>query len=129
MIAIDSSSWIAYTSGAPGKDVEALGLALEHRQAVLPPVVLSELLSDPHLPAALAQLLRGLPLLPTQEGFWERVGFLRAKFLARGRKPALADSLIAQCCLDHDVPLITRDADFRLFVSWAGLKLFPVDAF
>lgn len=47
MIAIDTSSLIAYLSGHAGLDVEATGLALEHRQAVLPPVVLSELLSEP----------------------------------------------------------------------------------
>jgi predicted nucleic acid-binding protein len=33
-----------------------------------------------------------------------------------------SDTLIAQTCIDHDVPLITRDQDFRHFVS-AGLTL------
>jgi predicted nucleic acid-binding protein len=36
----------------------------------------------------------------------------------------LADSLIAQSCLDHDVELLTRDPDFATFADLAGLKLF-----
>ena len=116
---------MAYAAGAEGKDVEAVEMALDHRQAALPPMVLSELLSDPNLPARLSQFLRGLPLLPIHNGFWERAGLLRAKLISRGYVAPLADSLIAQSCLDHDIPLVTRDTDFRHFVRLAGLKLFP----
>ncbi|MGH9415127.1 MAG: hypothetical protein ACRD01_00720 [Terriglobales bacterium] len=35
---------------------------------------------------------------------------------------APADALIAQCCIDHAVPLITRDQDFVAFVEAAGLE-------
>ena len=83
MIAIDTSSFIAYLSGAAGVDVDAVGLALAHRQAVLPPVVLSELLSDPELPRAVKPLFVGLPMLPLSDGYWERAGLLRARVLAR----------------------------------------------
>jgi hypothetical protein len=54
-----------------------------------------------------------LPLLEVQPGYWQRVGTLRAKVLARGFKSRVADALIAQCCIDHGVKLITRDRDFR----------------
>ena len=92
---------------------------------MLPPVVLIELLSDPKLPPSVSVLLRVLPLLETTDGYWERSGALRAKTLSRGRKARLADTLIAQSCLDHDVPLITRDRDFRVFAKTAGLKVLP----
>jgi predicted nucleic acid-binding protein len=124
VIAIDTSSFIAYLSGSAGIDVEAVGLALAHRQAVLPPVVLSELLSDSKLPQAVKALFVGLPMLPVSEGYWERAGLLRARVLARGRKARLADSLIAQSCLDHEIELVTRDTDFRHFAGAVGLKLF-----
>ena len=124
MIAVDSSSWIAYLSGATGRDVEALDLAVSQEQAVLPPVVLAELFSDPKLPAKTAQRLKELPLLEVLDGYWERAGSLRSRVLARALRARLADCLIAQSCLDHDVPLITRDSDFGHFVP-AGLKLFP----
>jgi hypothetical protein len=124
VIAIDTSSFIAYLSGAEGADVEATGLALEHRQATLPPVVLSELLSDPKLSRPVKDLFVQLPLLDVMDGYWQRAGLLRARLLASGRKALLADTLIAQSCLDHNLALVTRDADFRYFVGPGGLKLF-----
>lgn len=123
MIAIDTSSLIAYLSGSRGRDVEAVDVALEHSQAVLPPVVLSELLSDPKLPRTVGDLLKQLPLMDVLEGYWERAGLLRAKILSKGLRAPLADALIAQSCLDHDLALLTRDADFGSFAQFAGLKL------
>ncbi len=37
----------------------------------------------------------------------------------------MADALIAQSCLDHDVALVTRDRDFRNFARAAGLRRLP----
>ena len=125
MIAADSSSWIAHLSGAEGEDVGILDQSLSDRLVVLPPVVLVELLSDPKLPRAVAELLQVLPLLETEEGYWKRAAALRAKALSKGRKARLADTLIAQSCLDYNVPLIARDRDFRVFATFAGLKLLP----
>jgi len=39
--------------------------------------------------------------------------------------PRLADTLIAQSCLDHDMPIVVRDRDFRIFATFAELKLLP----
>lgn len=124
MIAVDTSSFIAYLAGAEGADVDATALALEHRQAVLPPVVLSELLSDPKLRRDVQLALLALPLLDATEGYWERAGRLRAKLLAQGRRARLADTLIAQSCLDHGVALVTRDSDFGHLSRVAGVQLF-----
>ncbi|MEE9124184.1 MAG: PIN domain-containing protein [candidate division NC10 bacterium] len=125
MIALDSSSLIAYLSGSKGGDVEAVEFALRQKQVVLPPAVVSELFSDPKLSPSTAEAFKGLPRLPLLEGYWERVGILRSEVIRRGRRAPLADALIAQSCVDHDVPLITRDADFRNFLR-AGLKLLPI---
>ncbi len=124
MIALDTSSLIAYLSGAEGPDVEATGIALEHHQAILPPVVLSELLSDPELDSRVKELFVHLPLLEILDGYWERAGLLRARAHAHGRRARLADTLIVQSCLDHEVELVTRDRDFLFFVKAGGLKLF-----
>ena len=123
MIAVDTSSWIAYLSGGEGPDVDVAAVALAHHQVVLPPVVLSELLSARNLPGEVKELLIALPLLPVTDGYWERAGLLRARILSQGRRANLADTLIAQSCVDHDVELITRDTDFRHFTGAAGLKL------
>ena len=125
MIAADSSSVIAHLSGDAGEDVEILDHALMDRLVVLPPVVLVELLSDPQLPSSLRDVLTALPLLDLKSGYWERAATLRAKALSKRRKARLADTLIAQSCLDHDVPLIARDRDFRVFARFAGLKILP----
>ena len=123
MIALDSSSLIAYFGGDSGPDVDAVEVAFEEHQGVLPPVVLSELLSDPRLPAHVRDLILQVPLLEITEGYWERSGSLRSRLLGRGRRAPLADALIAQSCLDHDVPLVTRDSDFTAFARVAGLRL------
>ena len=47
MIALDTSSTIAFLSGERGRDVAAVEQALRFRQGVFPPVVVTELLSDP----------------------------------------------------------------------------------
>jgi hypothetical protein len=47
MIAADTSTWIAFLEGEKGEDVDLLDRALEDRQVLMPPVVLTELLSDP----------------------------------------------------------------------------------
>lgn len=83
------------------------------------------MMSDPKLPRRVSIVLRQLPLLEVLEGFWERAGELRAAVIARGQKAHLADALIAQCCLDHDLPLVTRDADFARYVKAGGLRLLP----
>ena len=126
MIAIDSSSWIAFFSDAresSGDDTALVETALADHQACLPPVVLTELLSAPDLPRPLSGLLTALPLLEPSDGFWERAGRLRAKLIARKHRVRLADALIAQSCIDHHVRLVTRDGDFRHFARLGGLRL------
>lgn len=103
----------------------AVHAILEEGRACLPPVVLTELLSDPKLPRPVANLVQQLPFLEPQPGFWVRAGALRASVVARKRKARLADTLIAQSCIDAGVSLVTRDSDFRNFTGACGLKLLP----
>ena len=123
MIAVDSSSLIAYLCGDEGNDVDWLEQALALNQVVLPPVVLTEILSDPKLDRRVSRLLRELPVLEVLPGFWERAASTRARILASRRRAPLADTLISQSCIDHQAPLITRDRDFRHFAEYAGLEL------
>ena len=123
MIAVDSSSLIAFLAGDEGRDVDWLDQALALKQAALPPVVLTEILSAPGIERGAADLLRGLPVLDIRSGFWERAAETRARILAKRLRARLADTLIAQTCIDHRVPLVTRDRDFRHFSAHAGLDL------
>jgi hypothetical protein len=123
VIAADTSTWIAFLQGEAGADAELLDKALDDRQVLMPPVVLTEVLSDPGLPTSVAQTLSELPLIEIKPGYWQRAGALRAAVLAARRKARLGDALIAQSCIDRGVPLLTRDRDFRAFAEAAGLDL------
>ena len=123
MIAVDTSTWIAYLQGDGGEDVELLDRALQGRQVLMVPVVLTEVLSDPKLSSAVSQTISAVPLMEVSPGYWQRAGALRAKVLAKRRKARLGDALIAQSCIDHAIPLLTRDRDFRAFADAADLDL------
>ena len=123
MIAADTSSWIAFLEGGSGEDVQLLDRALEDRQVVMVPVVLTELLSDANLPSDVAETISEVPLIEVASGYWQRAGALRAKVLAKRHKARLGDALIAQSCIDQGIPLITRDRDFRSFAEAANLNL------
>lgn len=123
MICADSSSFVAYIQGERHPDVALLSQALMNRLLVLAHVSVTELLSDPHLPRDRQELVLQLPCLELLPGYWERAGKLRALLIGHKLRPKIADTLIAQSCLDHDVPLITRDQDFKAFQKFAGLRL------
>jgi predicted nucleic acid-binding protein len=123
MIAVDTSTWVAFLEGSGGEDVQVLDRALEDRQVLMVPVVLTELLSDPKLPSGVAKTLSEVPLIEIGPGYWQRAGVLRAKVLAKRRKARLGDALIAQSCFDRGVTLLTRDRDFRAFADAVGLDL------
>jgi predicted nucleic acid-binding protein len=107
MIAVDTSTWIAFLEGDGGEDAELLDRALQDRQVL----------------AEVSPTLSELPLIEVGPGCWQRAGELRARVLAKRRKARLGDALIAQSCIDRGVPLLTRDRDFRVFTDAAGLDL------
>ena len=123
MICADTSSFIAFIKGEREPDVELVAQALAHCLLVLAPVSVAELLSDPDLPPSMEELILEVPRLEITVGYWERAGRLRAVLVRRRLRPKIADTLIAQNCLDHDVPLITRDQDFLPFQKFGGLRL------
>jgi|ERR671923_770723 predicted nucleic acid-binding protein len=125
MIAADTSTWVAFLEGGSGNDVQLLDKAMKERQLVMVPVVLTELLSDPNLSSEVVKTLSDVPVVDIGSGYWQRAGVLRAKVLAKGRKARLGDALIAQSCVDHGIPLLTRDRDFRTFAEVVSLELAP----
>ena len=114
---------VALLGGEAGKDVQLLSQALTDGDLVLSHVTVTELLSDPDLPALVEDSILTIPRLEITPGYWERAGKLRAKAVRNRYRPKIADTLIAQNCLDHDVSLITRDQDFQAFHKLAGLRL------
>jgi predicted nucleic acid-binding protein len=123
LIAADSSSLIAYLEGEIRPDTDAIDEALAAQELVLPPPVLVELLSTSSGDAAYSATLSRSKLLDLAPGYWFRAREARVLIRSKGLKAKLADTLIAQCCIDADVPLIAHDGDFRHFAQWCGLKL------
>jgi predicted nucleic acid-binding protein len=123
MICADTSSVVALLKGDAGRDVEVVRNALVDGTLVLAPASVAELLSDPAITPPIEESILDIPQLEVTPGYWERVGRLRARLMRHRFRPKLADSLIAQSCLDHDVLLVTRDRDFSPFQKVAGLRL------
>ena len=123
MIATDTSTLVAYLQGLEGPDVERLAAALAGVDLALPAIVVTEILSDPGPRRVLQPQIEQLEMLPILVGFWKRAGEIRRTLKQLGLRARIADALIAQSCIDHNVPLITRDDDFRHFAKHCGLKL------
>jgi len=123
LIWADTNCIIAYLAGDDGSDIEFLDKLLRRGAVAVPPVVISELLSDPALPPDAELVISAFPVLATREGYWQRTGRFRARLAAHGYKAGLGDSLVAQICLDYKTPLLTRDKGFGRFSKVAGLKV------
>ena len=117
MIAVDSSTWIAYFGGEAGEDVDLLEAAWLNRQVLMAPAVLE---------TSCGSSRHALRASPHRD---------RTRLLATGRRTArqgtcekpreapLGDALIAQSRIDGGIRLLTRDRDFRAFADAAGLRL------
>src|SRR3990170_3785965 len=103
MIAADTSSLSALLKGTEGSDTKKIEAALLNGDLRLPPVVLTEILSDPSAAQSVAEQLVQVELLEPFEGYWRRAGEARRQLKKHGVKAKIADALIAQSCLDYDV--------------------------
>lgn len=123
MIAIDTSSFSRYLRRESGRDTQLIVAALNAGKAVLPGVVVTELLSNRELGGGSRSIVRSLGIVPiSDDDYWVRAASLRRNASLDGISASISDVLIAQSCIDYDLPLITYDPDFRQFVG-AGLKL------
>jgi predicted nucleic acid-binding protein len=122
MIAADTSAWIDYSKGVNSKHARSLQAALEQGSLVIPLVVLVEILSGPGISPQVESFILAIPRLELTPGYWERAAQMRRSLLKKEKKARLGDCLIAQSCIDHEVPLIAEDQDFRHFARFC-LKL------
>jgi predicted nucleic acid-binding protein len=123
VIAVDTSVLVDWLDEIDSLEARRVSEFAQNGDGVVAAVTITELLSDPRGVRMLDAALVAFPILPITNGYWERAGLLRAKILKAGRKTALGDALIAQACIDSDVPLLTRDTDFQSFAKIGGLKL------
>ena len=122
-VVADTSAWIDFFAG---RAVPTLEDALAQRLVVLPPLVVAELISGARRPsdrAAITALVRDLPVHETPLEHWIRVGELRRGLSARGLSVSTPDAHVAQCALDREAMLLSRDRVFLRVARLTSLQL------
>ena len=123
IVAVDTCVLVDFQSGVINAPVLLLKEKLALRKVCVSPVVFTEFLSDPRIDRKEYEFFRGIKILEIGNGYWHRAGETRRVLLKKGLKSKLGDALIAQACIDNDVPLLTRDENFRHYEKHCGLKL------
>ena len=123
-VVVDTSVWIDYFRAGRAIDIDRL---LADGLVILAPVVAAEILSAPLTRAErrdLTALLSSLPLHDTPLSHWVSVGELRARLAKSGLAVSTPDAHVAQCALDVDALLWSRDAVFSRISERSPLRLF-----
>ena len=122
-VVVDTSVWIDFFSGRP---VPALEDALAGGLVVMAPVVIAELVSGAKSERdrrAIADLLDRLPFHETPKSHWMRVGNLRRGMQEKGIAVSTPDAHVAQCALDLEAILLSRDSVFSRIARLFPLRL------
>ena len=126
MILVDSSVWIDYFSGIDNLQTDYLDSALGTQRLCIGDLILTEVLQgfrqDKHFNQAkgLLSALTSHDLLGTKMAYQSANNFRELR--KRGitvRKTA--DVIIATFCIEHKMPLLFTDRDFKPFVKHMGL--------
>lgn len=125
-IVIETSAWASFFEG---NEVPTLELALQAGGAVLPALVLTELLSN-QLSAKersqLVDLLSRLSVYPDEknhQAHYVRAGKLKSELEMRGVRLSARDAHVAQCAIDVKGVLLTRDSFFLELQKYAGVPV------
>jgi predicted nucleic acid-binding protein len=122
-VVADTSVWVDFLAGRPAAGLED---ALAQGLVVLPPVVVAELISGAHRArdrAAIADLVKEIPLHETPFDHWIRVGDLRRQLREKGVAVSTPDAHVAQCALDRDALLLSNDAVFPRIARVVRLRV------
>lgn len=122
-VVVDTSTWIDFFAGIPVPSLEA---ALADGSVVLSPIVVAELISGARRTrdrAAIADLMARLALHETPLAHWVNVGELRRRCRAFGLTVSIPDAHVAQCALDREGILLSRDAVFARMAPHCGLRV------
>lgn len=122
-IVIDTSAWIDYSKESVA---ETLQTALDKGLIILPPLVVAEMItgaSSVEQRNAIGEFLQEAVVHKTPLGHWIDVGMLRRDLRRKGLTVTLPDAHVAQCALDLDALLLTRDAIFTDIARHTALRV------
>jgi predicted nucleic acid-binding protein len=124
-VVVDTSALVDWFAGRADHVLEN---ALSDGTVVLPPIVVAEVVSGATRPDqrnALGELLQDITVHDTPLEHWIHVGDLRRELSRRGLSVSTPDAHVAQCALDRDALLLTRDAVFEKMARHTKLRLSP----
>lgn len=119
----DTSEWIEYLAMRPAP---AFRQWLESGSIIVTAVVAIELTSgarNREEQMVIEDLLADLPMHECSFHHCARAGELRRTLRAKGISLSSPDALVAQCALDLDAPLLTRDAIFWKIAAHTKLRI------
>lgn len=127
VILVDSSIWVHAWRGRPRAFANALAALIEAGEAVINPLIYTELLqgalNEDHQ-EEIAHLLTPIPVLPFPEHLWSEGAkhYLRAR--QKGITPTTIDCLIATHASLAHCPLWSTDGIFPTLGTHISLRLF-----
>lgn len=127
MILVDSSVWIDYFSGNDSTEADFLDRILGNRAVAIGDLILTEVLQgfrhekDYKVARSLLEELTLFELLGKEMAIKSADNFrkLRKKGITIRKT---ADVIIASYCIEHNLPLLFSDKDFRPFTEHLGLR-------
>ena len=127
MILVDSRVWIDYFSGNGSPETDFLDDVLGVRAIATGDLILTEVLQGFRHDKDYKTAKRLLEELTIFELLGRTMAIKSADNFRKLRKKGLtvrktADVIIASFCIDHDLPLLFSDNDFKPFIEHFGLR-------
>lgn len=123
VLIVDTSVWIDFLNG---KTIPELESALKEVRVFLSPIVLSEVLSGftkNKDKKEIISFFKELRFFEANFDHWVKVGKLRNHLASKGLNTSIPDSHIAQCALDLEGYLLSKDNIFKKIAQLTPLKL------
>ena len=127
MILVDSSVWIDYFSGNGSQETDFLDGVLGVRAVAIGDLILTEVLQGFRHDKDYKTAKRLLKELTIFELLGKKMAVKSTDNFRKLRKKGLtirktADVIIASFCIEHNLPLLFSDKDFKPFVEHLGLR-------
>lgn len=122
-VVVDTSVLIDYLTYVPSSSFEQ---AMSDGSLVIPPLVVAEAVtgaSTLEQRRAMGELLQDAPTHPTPLQHWIDVGNLRRLLASKGLNVTLPDAHVAQCALDLNAELLSRDTVFAHIAKHVALRI------
>jgi predicted nucleic acid-binding protein len=126
---VDTSVWIDYFNGFPSPEAERLAKAIRDDETIaMPGIVITEILLGLRTEAEAVRIQNLLDAFdtikdPTHQDYIESARIYRTCRSKGFTIHSTVDCVIAQLCLRDNLPLLSKDRDFKSISQWFPLRL------